>query len=122
MTVTKSSTFARRINSEDTAHLQNVLFYGEAMPNNENCSLPGRAPARITCEVPVIRVGVAVATMESASNDLPFRCQIEIAIPSGIVHYSRRESFANEPSFRNFFRARFRAQACFTRRFSPGFK
>ena len=40
----------------------------------------------------------------------------------GIMHYSRRQSFVNEPSFRNFFRARFRAKACFTRRLSPGFK
>ena len=41
---------------------------------------------------------------------------------SRIMHYSRRESFANEPSLRFFFRARFRAKACFTRRLSPGFK
>ena len=41
---------------------------------------------------------------------------------SGSMHYLRRESFANEPSVRVFFRARFRAKACFTRRLSPGFK
>jgi len=34
----------------------------------------------------------------------------------------RCEAFAEESSFRIFFRARFRAKACFTRRFSPGFK
>ena len=34
----------------------------------------------------------------------------------------RRESFTKEPSFRIFFRARFRAKACFTRRLSPGFR
>lgn len=36
--------------------------------------------------------------------------------------YSRPEPFVSEPSFRNFLRARFLAKACFTRRFSPGFK
>jgi hypothetical protein len=34
----------------------------------------------------------------------------------------RRESVADEPSLRTFFRARFRAKALFTRRFSPGFR
>jgi len=34
----------------------------------------------------------------------------------------RCESFKKEPSLRIFFRARFRAKACFTRRFSPGFR
>ena len=37
-------------------------------------------------------------------------------------HELFRESFAREPSFRIFFRARFRAKACFTRRLSPGFR
>jgi len=37
-------------------------------------------------------------------------------------YYSRRVSFEDEPSLRIFFRARFRAKALFTRRFSPGFK
>jgi hypothetical protein len=45
-----------------------------------------------------------------------------VRLLSGIMHYSRRGSFVGEPSFRTFFRARFRAKACFTRRFSPGFK
>ena len=35
---------------------------------------------------------------------------------------SRRESVPDEPSLRIFFRARFRANALFTLRFSPGFK
>jgi hypothetical protein len=39
-----------------------------------------------------------------------------------IHHFSRRESAVEEPSLRIFFRARFRAKALFTRRFSPGFK
>ena len=39
-----------------------------------------------------------------------------------IPDYSRRESFAKEPSLRIFFLARFRARACFTRRLSPGFR
>jgi len=34
----------------------------------------------------------------------------------------RCEAFTEKSSFRIFFRARFRASACFTRRFSPGFK
>ena len=33
-----------------------------------------------TSGLPVIRVEIANAIMESASNDLPFRCQIEIAM------------------------------------------
>src|SRR5215471_18890557 len=49
-------------------------------------------------------------------------CSTSVRLHSRIMHYSRRESFANEPSFRIFFRARFRAKACFTRRLSPGFK
>jgi hypothetical protein len=48
--------------------------------------------------------------------------KLQAELLATIVHYSRRESFAVGPSFRNFFRARFRAKACFTRRFSPGFK
>ena len=39
-----------------------------------------------------------------------------------IHHFSRRESAVEEPSLRIFFRARFRAKALFTRRFSPAFK
>jgi len=36
--------------------------------------------------------------------------------------FSPRESLPEELSLRFFLRARFRAKACFTRRFSPGFR
>jgi hypothetical protein len=48
--------------------------------------------------------------------------RLQLSYSPESMHYSRRESFANEPSFRSFFRARFRAKACFARRLSPGFK
>jgi len=66
--------------------------------------------------------------VRSKSHDVTMRTTLSDgdAAITGLLykntHFSRRASVENEPSFRFFFRARFRAKACFTRRFSPGFK
>jgi Helicase conserved C-terminal domain len=54
-----------------------------------------------------------------SGRQAPATCQRSVEIGN---HALFRKSFATEPSFRIFFRARFRAKACFTRRLSPGFR
>jgi len=72
-------------------------------------ALPGEVFVYL-CRIPSLVAG--------ASS--PATCKRQVTLRNHAL--SRRESFANEPSFRLFFRARFRAKACFTRRLSPGFK
>ena len=56
----------------------------------------------------------------SPGRQAPATCKLQVSLWNYLSF--RRESGADEPSLRIFFRARFLAKALFTRRFSPGFK